>query len=62
MVYPESIKIPKTAVPVAVESTISPEVKALMLPIYFTPYISAHVDEPSTFAKPFVMPIKPRNT
>ena len=61
MVYPESIKIPKTAVPVAVANTISPEVRALMLPIYFTPYISAHVEEPNTLASPLVIPIIPKN-
>ena len=62
MVYPKSIKIPKIAVPVAVANTISPEVKALMPPMCFTPYISAQVDDPSMLANPFEIPTKPRNT
>ncbi len=37
MVYPASIKIPKTAVPVAVANTINPVVKAFIPPIYLTP-------------------------
>ena len=32
-----SIRIPKKAVPKAVENTISADVKAFMEPIYFTP-------------------------
>ena len=35
--YPESIKKPKTAVPVAVANTINPVVKALIPPICLTP-------------------------
>ena len=59
---PKSIKIPNNAVPKAVENTISAVVSAFIEPIYFTPYISAHVDEPKTLANPFDIPIKPRNT
>ena len=55
-----SIKIPNNAVPKAVEKTINAVVRALIEPMYFTPYISAHVDEPRTFAKPFETPINPR--
>ena len=58
----KSIKIPNKAVPKAVENTIKAVVSALMEPIYLTPYISAHVDEPRTFENPFDTPIKPRNT
>ena len=60
MVYPLSIKIPKTAVPKAVEKTINAVVKAFILPIYLTPYISAQVDEPRILAKPLETPIKPK--
>ena len=59
---PVSIKIPNNAVPKAVEKTINPVVSALIEPIYFTPYISAHVEDPRTFAKPFEIPIKPKKT
>ena len=59
---PKSIKSPNIAVPNAVENTIKAVVKALMLPIYFTPYISAHVEDPKTLASPFDTPISPRNT
>ena len=59
---PLSIKKPNKAVPKAVEKTIKAVVKALIDPIYFTPYISAQIDEPKTFANPFEIPIKPRNT
>ena len=31
-----------------------------MLPIYFTPYISAQVEEPRTFESPLETPIKPK--
>ena len=62
MVNPLSINKPKTAVPNAVEKTINAVVKAFMLPIYFTPYISAQVEEPSIFAKPLDTPINPRKT
>ena len=61
MLYPASIKSPNIAVPAAVANTINPPVKAFMLPIYFTPYISAQVDDPNTLAKPFVIPINPKN-
>ena len=57
---PISIKNPNNAVPKAVEKTISAVVSALMDPIYFTPYISAHVEDPRTLARPFEIPIKPR--
>ena len=60
IVKPLSIKIPNTAVPKAVENTIKAVVNAFMLPIYFTPYISAHVDEPKILPKPLDIPIKPR--
>ena len=55
-----SINKPKTAVPKAVENTIKAVVKALIDPINLTPYNSAHVDEPKTFAKPLDTPINPR--
>ena len=58
---PLSIIKPNTAVPKAVEKTIKAVVKALIDPINFTPYISAQVDDPSTLAKPFEIPINPRN-
>ena len=57
---PRSIKIPKKAVPKAVENTINAVVKALIDPIYLTPYISAQVEDPRTFAKPLEIPIKPK--
>ena len=50
--------MPNNAVPKAVENTIRAVVKAFILPIYLTPYISAHVEEPRTFAKPLETPIK----
>ena len=59
---PLSIRMPKKAVPKAVANTIRAVVSALMEPIYFTPYISAHVEDPRTFAKPLEIPISPRNT
>ena len=59
---PLSIKIPNNAVPKAVENTIKAVVRALMDPIYFTPYISAQVDDPRTLQSPFVIPINPKNT
>ena len=62
MVNPLSINKPKTAVPKAVEKTINAVVRAFMLPIYFTPYISAQVEEPKIFANPLETPIKPRKT
>ena len=58
---PRSINIPKKAVPKAVENTINAVVKALIDPIYFTPYISAQVEDPKIFAKPLEIPINPRN-
>ncbi len=58
---PRSIKKPNNAVPNAVANTIRAVVNALIEPIYLTPYISAHVDEPSTLANPFEIPIRPRN-
>ena len=57
---PLSINNPNKAVPKAVEKTINAVVKALMDPIYLTPYISAQVDEPSTLANPLEIPISPR--
>ena len=60
MEKPLSIKRPNTAVPNAVEKTMKAVVKALMLPIYLTPYISAHVDEPKILPNPFDTPIKPK--
>ena len=59
---PLSIKIPNTAVPKAVANTISAVVRAFMEPIYFTPYISAQVDEPRTLQSPLLIPISPKNT
>ena len=56
-----SIKKPNEAVPKAVENTISAVVKALIEPMCFTPYISAQVAEPKTFARPLEIPISPRN-
>ena len=57
-----SIRIPNNAVPKAVENTISAVVKAFIEPIYLTPYISAHVEEPKTLARPLEIPIKPKKT
>ena len=62
IVNPLSINKPNTAVPKAVANTMKEVVKALILPIYFTPYISAHVEEPNKLARPFDMPIRPRKT
>ena len=61
MEYPLSIKKPNKAVPNAVENTIKAVERALMDPIYLTPYISAQVEDPKTFASPFDIPIKPKN-
>ena len=55
---PISIKIPNNAVPMAVEKTISAVVSAFIEPMYLTPYISAHMEDPKTFAKPFEIPIR----
>ena len=60
IVKSKSIINPKKAVPNAVENTINAVVNALIDPINYTPYNSAHVDEPKTFAKPFDTPINPR--
>ena len=54
--------MPNIAVPLAVAKTIKDVDKALIPPINFTPYISAHVEDPKTFAKPFVIPTKAKNT
>ena len=59
---PISIKKPNKAVPNAVEKTIKAVVSAFIDPIYFTPYISAQVDDPNKLARPFETPIKPRKT
>ena len=58
---PLSIIKPNTAVPKAVENTIKAVVSALIDPINLTPYISAHVDDPRTFANPFEIPTSPKN-
>ena len=60
IVKPLSIKIPNTAVPKAVEKTMKAVVSAFMLPMYLTPYISAHVEDPKIFPNPLDMPIKPK--
>ena len=52
--------MPNKAVPKAVEKTIKAVVRALIEPIYLTPYNSAHVEEPKTLAKPLEIPIKPK--
>ena len=57
---PISIKNPNKAVPKAVANTINAVVKALIDPIYLTPYISAQVDDPNTLAKPLEIPINPK--
>tara|TARA_B100001029_G_C14808729_1_gene311142 strand:+ start:423 stop:659 length:237 start_codon:yes stop_codon:yes gene_type:complete len=56
------MRIPNIDVPNAVANTIKAVVRALIDPIYFTPYISAHVDDPRTLHNPLVIPIKPKNT
>ena len=58
----KSIKIPKIAAPVAVAKTIIAVVIDFIPPMYLTPYNSAHVDEPKTFAKPLDIPINPKST
>ena len=60
IVKPLSIKIPNKAVPNAVAKTIKAVVKAFIEPICLTPYISAHVEDPKTFARPLEIPINPR--
>ena len=59
---PISMRIPNNAVPKAVEKTINAVVRALIEPIYFTPYISAQVDDPRTFDNPFEIPSSPKKT
>jgi len=59
---PLSIKIPNIAVPKAVAKTIKAVVRAFIDPIYFTPYISAQVDDPRTLQSPLVTPINPKKT
>ena len=59
---PLSIKMPNIAVPNAVANTIKAVVRALIEPMYLTPYISAQVDDPRTLQRPFVIPINPKNT
>ena len=59
---PISIKNPNKAVPKAVANTIKAVVKALIDPRYLTPYNSAHVEDPSIFAKPFEIPTNPKKT
>ena len=54
--------MPNIAVPKAVAKTIKAVVRALIEPIYLTPYISAQVDDPRTLQRPFVIPINPKNT
>ena len=61
IVKPLSIKSPNIAVPNAVEKTMNAVVKALILPIYLTPYISAQVDDPKILANPLETPMRPRN-
>ena len=61
IVKPLSIKVPNNAVPKAVAKTIKAVVRALIEPMYLTPYISAQVDDPSTLQSPFVIPINPKN-
>ena len=58
MEYPKSIKVPKTAVPNAVDKTISDVDNALIDPKYLTPYISAQSDDNNTLDNPLVTPIK----
>ena len=60
IVKPLSIKTPNTAVPKAVENTMKAVVNAFILPIYLTPYISAHVDDPKILPNPLDTPIKPK--
>ena len=60
MLKPLSINIPNTAVPKAVENTMKAVVSAFMLPIYLTPYISAHVDDPKILPNPLDIPTKPK--
>ena len=62
IVKPLSIKVPNNAVPKAVANTIKAVVRALIEPIYLTPYISAQVDDPRTLQRPFEIPINPKNT
>ena len=50
--------IPNNEVPMAVEKNIREVVSAFIEPMYLTPYISAHMEDPKTFAKPFEIPIR----
>ena len=59
---PQSINKPNNAVPNAVAKTIKEVVRAFIEPINLTPYISAHVEDPKTFARPFVTPRSPKKT
>ena len=59
---PKSIKMPNKAVPKAVAKTIKAVVRAFIEPIYFTPYISAQVEDPRTLQSPLVIPTSPKNT
>ena len=54
--------MPNTAVPKAVANTIKAVVRAFIDPMYFNPYISAHVDDQSTLQNQLVTPINPKNT
>ena len=58
---PLSINKPNIAVPKAVEKTINAVVNAFILPMCFTPYISAQVEVPKIFVNPLEIPINPRN-
>ena len=60
IVKPLSINAPNNAVPKAVENTMNAVVNAFILPIYLTPYISAHVEEPKILPNPLDMPTKPK--
>ena len=59
---PTSIKNPNKAVPKAVAKTINAVVRALIDPRYFTPYNSAHVEDPNIFENPLEIPTNPKNT
>ena len=61
MVKPLSIKSPNIPVPKAVEKTMKAVVKALILPMYLTPYISAQVEDPKILASPLDTPMRPKN-
>ncbi len=59
---PASISSPNIAVPKAVAKTINEVLSAFIDPIYFTPYISAQVEDPRTLQSPLVIPISPKKT